>query len=84
LAHGVPIVTTQPRVALPEFSHGENVYLVPRQDPEALAMVIRRLARDPERRKVLAKGATLLSEEFRWERIASETLALYQGMGVDA
>jgi polysaccharide biosynthesis protein PslF len=84
LAHGVPIVTTQPRVELPELTHGENVYLVPRQDPQALAMVIRRLARDPERRQTLAEGAQLLSEEFRWERIASETLALYKGMGVDA
>jgi glycosyltransferase involved in cell wall biosynthesis len=84
LAHGVPIVTTQPRVALPEFTHGENVYLVPRQDPQALAMVIRRLARDPARRQVLAEGAKRLSEEFRWERIAAETLALYRGAGVGA
>ena len=84
LAHGVPIVTTQPRLALPELIHGENAYLVPRQDPEALASATRRLAGDPGWRQTLGQGAKALSEEFRWDRIAAETLALYEGMGVNA
>jgi polysaccharide biosynthesis protein PslF len=78
LAHGVPIVTTQPRVALPELTHGKNVYLVPRQDPEALAGAIQRLAGDAAVRQALGEGAKALSEEFRWDRIAAETLALYK------
>jgi glycosyltransferase involved in cell wall biosynthesis len=78
LAHGVPIVTTQPRVALPELADGENVCLVPVEDPPALAAAIRRLAADPELRRRLGVGAGSLSARFRWDRIAAQTLDLYR------
>ncbi|MGC9333112.1 MAG: glycosyltransferase family 4 protein, partial [Anaerolineae bacterium] len=81
LAHGVPIVTTQPRLDLPELSPGENIYLVPRQDPPALANAIRKLAGEPAWRQRLREGAKTLSEEFRWDKIAADTLALYRKQG---
>jgi polysaccharide biosynthesis protein PslF len=80
LAHGVPIVTTRPAVDIPELAHGRNVYLVPRQDPQALARAIQQLAGDASLRRTLGEGAGALSEEFRWERIAAETLALYENL----
>jgi glycosyltransferase involved in cell wall biosynthesis len=81
LAHGVPIVTSQPRIPLPELVDGENVYLVPPEDAQALAGAIGQLAGDPELRRTLGAGARVLSTQFRWERIATDTLDLYHAMG---
>jgi glycosyltransferase involved in cell wall biosynthesis len=77
LAHGMPILTTRPRIPLPELAHAENIYLVAREDPACLAEAIRTLGRLPELRQRLAAGARALAQEFRWERIAAQTLALY-------
>ncbi len=80
LAHGVPVVTTEPRLPLPELVSGENVYLVPRQDAQTLAGAIAHLAARPALRQVLGTGALALSAQFRWDRIASQTLDLYQAL----
>jgi glycosyltransferase involved in cell wall biosynthesis len=81
LAHGVPILTTQPCVPLPELANRENVLLVPPEDPQALAGAIGQLAADPDLRHRLGAGARILSERFRWDRIAAETLDLYRAIG---
>lgn len=77
LAHGMPILTTQPRGMLPELAHGENIYLVPREDPGALARAILELASAPELRRRLGEGAAALSLQFRWPALAADTLKLY-------
>jgi glycosyltransferase involved in cell wall biosynthesis len=77
LVHGVPIVTTQPRVVLPELAHGENIFLVPPEDPGALAQAILELGHTPELRHRIGKGAQALSARFTWPKIAAETLSLY-------
>jgi len=78
LTHGMPIVSTQPQVVLPELVHGENVWLVPAGDPEALAGAIARLADDPTLRERLGEGALELSEHFGWSGIAERTLEVYE------
>jgi len=78
LVHGAAIITTHPDPPLPELSHGQNVWLVPPEDPAALASAISRLADDPALRRTLGTGAKTLSRQFRWERIAADTLALYR------
>jgi glycosyltransferase involved in cell wall biosynthesis len=78
LAHGVPILTTAPRVKLPELLHGENVFLVPPQDADALAGAIRHLATDAALCRVLSKGALALAAEFRWDKIAEQTMDVYR------
>ncbi len=83
LAHGVPILTTRPKVPLPELAHGENVYLVPPEDPEALARAIVELAGVPEMRRRLGEGAGTLSGQFRWPAIAADTLKLYRATGAE-
>jgi glycosyltransferase involved in cell wall biosynthesis len=83
LAHGLPILTTRPRLPLPELVDGENVLFAPPEDPEALAQAIAHLAAAPELRQRLAAGARTLSEQFRWPKIAADTLALYRGLGSD-
>lgn len=73
LAHGCPIITSTPALPLPELHHGENVYLVPPEQPEALGEAIRTLAESPQLRARLSSCAQQLSEQFTWRRIAQRT-----------
>ncbi len=78
LAHGLPIVSTRPRVDVPELQHGENILLVPPDAPVALAEAIARLASDAELRRRLGEGAARLAQDFTWGKIAEKTGALYE------
>lgn len=73
LAHGCPIITSTPALPLPELHHGDNVYLVPPEQPEALAEAIRTLADAPLLRARLSQQACRLAEQFTWTRIAQRT-----------
>ncbi len=77
LAHGLPIVTTAPRVPIPELVDGENIRLAPPASPPALAQAIAALVADAALRRRLGAGARALSRRFEWEDIARETLALF-------
>lgn len=84
LAHGLPIVTTrggkedEPEGGLPPMRDGENVMLVPPDDPRALAAAIRRVAATPGLRSELSEGAKKLAASFTWDRIAQQHLQLYE------
>jgi len=86
LAHGLPIVSTvlagagsvpSPDSGLPRLQDGENVRLVPPDDPAALAQAITELIASPETRQRLAAGARTLAAAFTWENIAKQHLAVY-------
>jgi len=77
LAHGRPVVSTRPGVHLPELRDGENVILVPPGDADALAAAVGRLATDPALQQRLGDGATELSRQFTWDRIAVRTVDLF-------
>lgn len=77
LAHGLPVVSTRPRVALPELIDGENMALVPPGDAEALASRIAVLIAEPPARSRLARGALALSARFDWGPIAARTEEVY-------
>jgi glycosyltransferase involved in cell wall biosynthesis len=83
LAHGVPVVTTQPRVALPELDNGQNVILIPAEDPQALAAAMAQLAAQPDLCSTIGKGAFALSQDFTWDKIAADTCELYRTIGVN-
>jgi len=78
LAHGMPIVTTQPAVPVAGLSGGESVRLVPPADPELLAQAIRDLANSYGERVRLSTSAMKLSLGFTWEAIAADTVAIYR------
>jgi glycosyltransferase involved in cell wall biosynthesis len=87
LAHGLPIVSTVPAGSgdarsldsgVPRLQDGENVRLVPPDDPAALAQAIADLAASPEVRQRLAAGARALAATFAWEGIAKRHLEVYQ------
>jgi glycosyltransferase involved in cell wall biosynthesis len=77
LAHGLPIVSTQPRVPLPELRDGESLLLVRSEDPDVLAAAVARLALDPALQRRLSNGAVELSRQFTWDRIAARTTEFF-------
>jgi glycosyltransferase involved in cell wall biosynthesis len=78
LAHGLPIVTTEPRIPQPGMKSGENVLLVQPGNVEATAEAVRQLCGDPEMRNLLSRGARALSAEFSWDRIAQKHIEAYK------
>ncbi|MGQ9517056.1 MAG: glycosyltransferase family 4 protein, partial [Anaerolineae bacterium] len=77
LAHGLPIVTTTPRLPVHYFQDGENLLLVPPASPEEIARAVARLMEDAGLRERLGKGALALSQRFTWPAIADDTLQFY-------
>ena len=92
LAHGMAIITTYPNLEsqIPnaqngqrhpaELRDGENVLLVPPDDPQALEAAIIKLATSPELRRRLREGARKLSRHFDWEGIAIQHLEVYRAL----
>lgn len=82
LAHGLPIVTTQPAVPLPEFQDGENVLLTPVDDHKAMAAAVAQLIADRGLRERISAGARRLASGFGWDAIAQKHLEVYYQLGI--
>jgi glycosyltransferase involved in cell wall biosynthesis len=97
MAHGLPVVSTQPRQPdggeriagqagsfrdWPQLQNGENALLTPLDDPPALAAALARVVNDPALRARLAAGAQASAAWFDWDRIAADYLALFARIGV--
>ena len=80
LAHGRPLISTQPQVATPELVHGENVWLVSAENATELSEAITHLRSHQELRATLSEGATKLSQQFQWDKIASQTADFYESL----
>jgi len=78
LAHGLPVITTQPEHPVAELRDGDNVVLVPPADPPALARAIRLVLRSTDMRTRLRQGAQSLAKAFDWDEIARKTAGLYR------
>ena len=84
LAHGLPIVSTQPpesayeaSTEFPLLRDGESAVLVPPDDPAAAADAVTRLMSDDALRTRLAEGALALSHHFDWDTIVQQHLEMY-------
>lgn len=78
MAVGLPVVGTDAG-GIPELiEDGQNGFVVPREDADALAGAILRLAADAERRTRFAKRSRELSRRYSSERMARKTLAAYE------
>ncbi len=82
LAHGRPIVSTEPRAAISELRSGENILLAPPDDVAALADRVAALVNNPDQRAALGAAASRLSGSFGWDHIARQTLEVYRDVGV--
>ena len=80
LAHGLPVVSTPPRVPTQHFRAGENFAQVPFVDASALAGTVAALLDDPARRERLARGASELAGRFAWPAIAERTREFVTGL----
>jgi glycosyltransferase involved in cell wall biosynthesis len=78
LAHGCPTITTMLAGATPELQDGENVLLIPPQNPGALAEAILTLSADPALSRHLGHAAERLAARFTWSRIAEEVATFAQ------
>jgi glycosyltransferase involved in cell wall biosynthesis len=77
-AFGRPIVATDVPGCREIARHGVNAFLVPADDPSALAGALALLARDPDlRRGFGVAGRRLVEEEFSSRRIGREIVQLY-------
>lgn len=80
LAHGCPILTTIPKVPHPEIQDGQNVALIPPDNPSALCAALLSLIANPALRAALGRGAQTLAQSFRWDQIAAETVRFFQSL----
>jgi glycosyltransferase involved in cell wall biosynthesis len=80
LAHGRPIITTEPAVPITELIPGENIWDVPVDDPAALAKAIHNLAADSSLRRRLGSGAAAVAGLFSWDKIAEQTAGFFRGL----
>jgi glycosyltransferase involved in cell wall biosynthesis len=80
MAHGLPIVSTFPRVECSYFKNGENVILVKPGDKVALAEAIERLSRNRQLRDKLSTNIVALAIGFDWDRITENMIEVYSGI----
>ena len=92
LAHGLPVISTRAASPAPgpvpphgwseevALRHGENIWLVPPGEPDALAAAIGRLGEDEALRQTLAQGALRLASRLTWEAIAKRHRELYTAL----
>ncbi len=73
LAHGRPLITTQPTDITPELVHGENVWLIPAGNTTALTEAIETLASNRALCQTLGANAAKTADLFTWDRIARTT-----------
>lgn len=78
LAHGRPLLTTQPAHPVSEIVHGENSWLVPVNDVEAVSAGVKFLMQQPELRQKLGQGGAEIAQQFSWEKIAQKTAAFFE------
>lgn len=91
LQHGLPLITTTPRILKSEAESqnqqlvdGHNVLLFEASDPKALIEAIGRLSRDQALRARLSGGALELAKSYSWERIAQLHSKLYRELDREA
>jgi glycosyltransferase involved in cell wall biosynthesis len=94
LAHGIPILTTETpaesrgggdeagtaEALFPALRDGENVRLVPPEDPARMAAAVAEVMSDPALRAHLASGALGLAQRFGWDTIAQAHLEAYRSL----
>ncbi len=80
LAHGRPLITTEPQAPTPQLRPGENCCLVPVEDAAALVTAVQTLASDQKLREAIGQGAAQLAQHFSWEKIAQETAVFYESL----
>ncbi|RRR69487.1 MAG: glycosyltransferase [Candidatus Viridilinea halotolerans] len=77
LAHGCPVITTQPSHASEQAMLAPATLLVPRDVPDALRHALERMRSDPALRAQLAQQGRVLAAQFAWSAIAAQHERIY-------
>jgi glycosyltransferase involved in cell wall biosynthesis len=78
IAHGKPIVTTQPRYPIEGLKHEESALYVPPGDPQSLAEAVRRVLQDDALRARLQSNVSEAAKLYTWDRIATQTIGVFE------
>ena len=79
MASGLPVVASAVAGACDLVVEGETGFLVPPEDPDALAAALRRLAGDAALRAGFGgRGRARVEESFSWRSAASSFLTLVE------
>lgn len=78
-ASGVPVVSAN-RSALPEICGEDAALLVDPENPDAIAVAMRRVLTDDLLYAKLASRGIERAAQFSWSRCVAETLAVYRGL----
>ncbi len=79
-ASGIPVITTQATGACDSVVHNVTGMLIPPGSPEAIAVSVLRLLRDPLRRQMGQAARAWACEHFRSDRVLDLHAAFYTGM----
>lgn len=82
LAAGLPVVATDVGGVAEAVVDGENGFLVPARDPEALAAAMLQVAGDPDLRSALSRSALAGSTRFDIRTAVARQEAVYAGLAL--
>ena len=74
-ACGTPVIAANSPGIRESVIDGETGFLVPQDDPEAMAAAMRGLVQSPDLVNVLGAAGRKFAQSFTWDRSANETLA---------
>lgn len=77
-AAGLPVIGTLDCGAEDAIWDGETGYLVPQNDPDALAQAAIHLLSDPELRTKLGSAGAAYAEQHTWDQVAQRVIDVYQ------
>ncbi len=79
MAAGLPVVTSRSAGAAELITHGADGWLTDEPwEVDQIAAGMRALAADPELRGRMGRAARATIEAYTWDRVATETLAVYR------
>lgn len=78
MAAGCVVIGTEGEGIADAVTHGENGFLVPADDPEAIAAVIRDCMDDPQRTAVIAENGRKTAMAMTWEHNAKQYDELFE------
>ena len=78
MASGLPLIATRTGGNPEPVDDGDNGYLVPVSDPQALANRIAKMLAEPETRKAMGlRGRKKVAQRFNWTGTVDSYLAVY-------
>ena len=80
MACGTPVVASDVGGLSFVVRDGETGFLVPENDPVALATCLGNLLRDPKLRARLGARGVEVAKDYAWTRIADQIEALYESI----